>query len=262
VTPKEQFLDLVWEGYDFLGKKQTVQACDRWLQAWEIFKKLLPRKWGGRRLDLDLLYEEDDLSLVDWTSDLEMELHNAGLEDPIYYEHRVRYAREFLSMVPQEPSLYLQYRRAEGEALRKLGRLAEAEAVFEALVERLPDEGWAYIGWADNHWLSDVVVPEEYATAERILRLALARPNLVERGDVLERLADLYEQWGKPEQQAEAKAQARALERAEAQRPLAPASRSAPALPPKPILGRNDPCWCGSGKKYKHCHRKSDLGRA
>ena len=19
-------------------------------------------------------------------------------------------------------------------------------------------------------------------------------------------------------------------------------------------VGRNDPCWCGSGKKYKHCH--------
>jgi preprotein translocase subunit SecA len=23
-------------------------------------------------------------------------------------------------------------------------------------------------------------------------------------------------------------------------------------------LGRNEPCWCGSGKKYKHCHMKSD----
>lgn len=23
-------------------------------------------------------------------------------------------------------------------------------------------------------------------------------------------------------------------------------------------LGRNDPCWCGSGKKYKHCHLASD----
>ena len=23
--------------------------------------------------------------------------------------------------------------------------------------------------------------------------------------------------------------------------------------------GRNDLCWCGSGKKYKHCHMKSDL---
>ncbi len=23
-------------------------------------------------------------------------------------------------------------------------------------------------------------------------------------------------------------------------------------------LGRNDPCWCGSGKKYKHCHCRFD----
>ena len=23
-------------------------------------------------------------------------------------------------------------------------------------------------------------------------------------------------------------------------------------------LGRNDRCWCGSGKKYKSCHEKSD----
>ena len=23
-------------------------------------------------------------------------------------------------------------------------------------------------------------------------------------------------------------------------------------------LGRNDPCWCGSGKKYKQCHLRFD----
>jgi uncharacterized protein YecA (UPF0149 family) len=23
-------------------------------------------------------------------------------------------------------------------------------------------------------------------------------------------------------------------------------------------LQRNDPCWCGSGKKYKKCHYESD----
>lgn len=23
-------------------------------------------------------------------------------------------------------------------------------------------------------------------------------------------------------------------------------------------LGRNDACWCGSGKKYKHCHEAFD----
>ena len=29
--------------------------------------------------------------------------------------------------------------------------------------------------------------------------------------------------------------------------------RVAPRTAP-PAPGRNDPCWCGSGKKYKHCH--------
>jgi preprotein translocase subunit SecA len=27
---------------------------------------------------------------------------------------------------------------------------------------------------------------------------------------------------------------------------------------PHKDLGRNDPCWCGSGKKYKHCHLRQD----
>jgi preprotein translocase subunit SecA len=26
----------------------------------------------------------------------------------------------------------------------------------------------------------------------------------------------------------------------------------------KPKVGRNDPCWCGSGKKYKQCHLRAD----
>lgn len=26
----------------------------------------------------------------------------------------------------------------------------------------------------------------------------------------------------------------------------------------QPKIGRNDPCWCGNGKKFKHCHGKAD----
>jgi preprotein translocase subunit SecA len=26
----------------------------------------------------------------------------------------------------------------------------------------------------------------------------------------------------------------------------------------RPKIGRNEPCWCGSGKKYKKCHMASD----
>jgi len=34
-----------------------------------------------------------------------------------------------------------------------------------------------------------------------------------------------------------------------------------PAFAKKKKIGRNDPCPCGSGKKYKHCHLISDLAR-
>jgi hypothetical protein len=27
------------------------------------------------------------------------------------------------------------------------------------------------------------------------------------------------------------------------------------------VLGRNDDCWCGSGKKYKKCHLESDSAK-
>ena len=33
---------------------------------------------------------------------------------------------------------------------------------------------------------------------------------------------------------------------------------SRPKGGPQTPMGRNDICWCGSGKKYKRCHLKSD----
>jgi len=42
--------------------------------------------------------------------------------------------------------------------------------------------------------------------------------------------------------------------------PLGPAVAERPQTVRRegPKLGRNDPCWCGSGKKYKQCHGKLD----
>jgi preprotein translocase subunit SecA len=49
-------------------------------------------------------------------------------------------------------------------------------------------------------------------------------------------------------------------------RRMAAAGQPVPAAAPKPQtvkrerpkVGRNDPCWCGSGKKYKNCHLRAD----
>lgn len=39
---------------------------------------------------------------------------------------------------------------------------------------------------------------------------------------------------------------------------LRPSSRGQTQRSSTPRLGRNEPCWCGSGKKYKTCHLDSD----
>jgi tetratricopeptide (TPR) repeat protein len=136
-------------------------------------------------------------------------LHNVGVDDPVYYKHRLRYAREFLEQFPDvDDNRYVNLRRAEGEALWNLGQRAEAEMVYEKLVERLPDEGWGYIGWSDHYWLWGAPEPKEYERAEAILKRALARPNLNDRDDALERLDMLYGEWGEPERRASDAAEA------------------------------------------------------
>ncbi len=37
--------------------------------------------------------------------------------------------------------------------------------------------------------------------------------------------------------------------------------RALQPLPPMRKPGRNAPCWCGSGRKYKHCHLRTDEAR-
>ncbi|MFK7991055.1 MAG: preprotein translocase subunit SecA, partial [Sandaracinaceae bacterium] len=49
-----------------------------------------------------------------------------------------------------------------------------------------------------------------------------------------------------------------ARRRARAQGRRAPAAKPQTVRRDKPKVKRNDPCWCGSGKKYKQCHYRSD----
>jgi len=44
------------------------------------------------------------------------------------------------------------------------------------------------------------------------------------------------------------------LQSASAIDPFKANNQEAPVTKPHGKLGRNEPCWCGSGKKYKKCH--------
>jgi len=169
LTPEEQLDDLMQAGYRLLEANQRTAAGDKWLEAWKMVKQMATPEMRTT-MAFDSAYPGMMQCVFNWSYDLEIELHNAGIRDPIYHEHQVRYVREFLTQFPDEDAnRQVNMMRAQGEALWNLGRRAEAEAVYEALVERLPDDGWGYIGWSDNYWLWGAPDPKEYARAEAIL---------------------------------------------------------------------------------------------
>jgi len=199
LTPREQLDDLMQEGYHLLeGRGQIAAACRKWLTAWEMVKQMATPDMRTTTA-FDKAYPGLMQFVFNWCSDLEMELGNAGLDDAAYHEHRVRYVREFLAQFPDESeNRHVNFARAEAEALWRLGKQAEAEAVYQSLVDRFPDDAWGYIGWSDEYYLlSDS--QKDYEAGEAILLQALDRPNLEDRRDVLERLVALYEEWGRPE---------------------------------------------------------------
>jgi hypothetical protein len=82
--------------------------------------------------------------------------------DPRYLRARVCYVNEILAQFAAEDDQQLlgNFLRAEAEALWSLGEQAAAEERYEALIARLPNFAWGYIGLADCYWLGPDPTPE------------------------------------------------------------------------------------------------------
>ncbi len=248
-------------GYAALKANDVTRACDLWLEVWEGFKLHL-RPATARVRDVDALFHGTEF-FFNWCQEFEQELGNAGAMDPRYLRARVRYVNEILAQFDAEDDEQLlgNFLRAEAEALWSLGEQAAAEERYEALIARLPNFAWGYIGLADCYWLGPDPTPQpkEYLRAETVYLRALAVPTLDDRGDVLERLAELYQEQGATVEATMWRQQAEA-DRGQVLGSLFPE----PAVTPSVLagathkLGRNERCWCGSGLKYKRCHFDAD----
>jgi tetratricopeptide (TPR) repeat protein len=249
-------------GYAAFWANDVVPACDAWLQVWEGFKLHFGPEMTRVR-DIDAIFHGREY-FFNWCQEFENELGNAGVHDPRYWRARIQYVDEFLAQfrAEDEQPLLGNFLRAEAEAWWSLGERAQAEARYEALIARLPNFAWGYIGLADCYWLGPEPTPEpkEYARAQAIYQRALAVPTLEDRAEVLERLADLYDEQG------DAAIAQLWREQAEAERPMLDRLWPEPAVTPSMMagashkLGRNERCWCGSGLKYKRCHFDADRG--
>lgn len=199
LPPEVEIENLIQDGYRLIRERPgQVPACQSWLQAWALVKTLA-RPEMHTISDFSRTYPRLKRVFEDWCYEFMFELHNAGIDNSNYFEHRLSFIREFIAQFPDEnEDTLLNFGRGEGEALWQLGRKEESETAYAALVERLPDQGWAYIGWADEYWIMRNS-SKEYTRAETILLRALERPKLQDRADVLERLAEMYDEWGNPE---------------------------------------------------------------
>jgi tetratricopeptide (TPR) repeat protein len=169
----------------------------------------------------------------DWMSELAWDLARRGLVDDA-----VRVADAFAELDPQHCSMYA------GDAaviLAEAGRADDARARAEANVRAFPRDVWARVHAGDVHRELD-----DHEQAEREYRRAGALAEGVGDGHdaaaVAQRLADLLS--AVPGRERDAAEAARAEQRARAAHF---GQRIAPTT------GRNDPCPCGSGRKFKKC---------
>lgn len=184
---------MMQKGYDLLREDEVAAACDLWLEVWDELKN----KFSSNLKAIDqadkVFYGAQ--SLYNWCQDLEMELGNAGMDDPAYLEKRIKYIQEFCSLFPESDRLIMEnMKRAEAESYFALGRVEEGEKLFARLVEEFPKSAWSYIGWADQYWLfpfNEDFTPN-YEKAEEIYRMALAK-DIDNREAVMERLKSLAE---------------------------------------------------------------------
>jgi len=239
---------MIQNGANLIQTRETQKGCDIWLEAWEGIKVLM-RKTGATKLnELQKKYPFEDF-LTNYVQDLEMELHNAGIDDPRYHEKRITYCTELLEYCGDDQNIIENTRRAIAESYADLGDMETCDRLFEGWLQEDPTWGWGYNGWSDCHcfYLSG---PCNYQKGEQILLRGLAQPELRDRIDVVSRLIELYERMQEPEKTREYKTLLQQL--------MPSASEKSLYYKPSPIIkpaktGRNEPCPCGSGKKYKKC---------
>ena len=232
--------DKIEAGYELQGPGRDAAVCRIWLEAWRDVLGLLDK---GGLTSIGAFDERfrGSQSLFNWIQDLEDALWNAGLEDRQFLTARIAVCEEGLRRFPAEDELMTENRRrALAESYFELGETGKAEALYRDWLQADLRWGWGWIGWSDGYGFTRTQL-QDWSRAEQTLREGLAVDQVRDRLDMLERLADVCEEQGRKGEAAELRKQVKRSAAVAATRVT------------KPKIGRNEPCPCGSGKKFKKC---------
>jgi len=242
--------DTMQAGYKAVEAGDTVKGCSLWLETWHAIINIIDRADMGSLDEFDSRFDGTQ-SLFNWVQDLEMELHNAGLQEPRFFHERISLCETMIDRFPNGMLSIDNFKSALAESHFQLDDCEQGDRLFRAWLEETPEWGSGWISWSDCYGLFAKTELKDAIRAEQLLQEGLASPNVENKAHILERLQRLYEETGRDE---EAKAVCQEIDQASE-----PTTTTASTVVPDQSfegqrrVGRNKPCPCGSGKKYKKC---------
>jgi len=277
----EMIDDRMQEGYEKQANDDSAGACRIWLEVWKNILNIMNSRRMRSLKEFDKEFRGTQ-SLFNWIQDLEMELGNAGVDEEKFFEDRILFCEKFINRFPHEGSLVIEnMKRAIAESYFKIGQPQKAETLFKKWLEEDPQWGWGWIGWSDSYWLYHGE-SKNYKRAEGLLREGLSVKNVRDRNDLLMRVQSLYSETGEEEEAKSIRqkttisghvTQDLTIEKGNILRIKKSITFDGEGLPleefdtlneilaedaglpdvKRPKVGRNAPCPCGSGKKFKKC---------
>ncbi len=263
------------EGYNFDMRKRVLEYDDVvnkqreviYAQRRDVLRKETMREDYTKILENAIIglvdeYTPDDLSPDEW--DLE------GLY------------RRALAIFPVPEHINPDTMSGEGVEEIEGMLLAAINEAYDQKTAELGDEmmpkveKWAMLRAVDQHW-------QHHLTDLDVLREGIGLMSVAQRDPLVEYKRESFSMWQGMMDEIRKQAAYQLLTVQVAPRPVRRQQNiqlsrpmitnatngggsGAAAARPEPVrsqikLGRNDPCWCGSGKKYKNCHLKEDQAK-
>jgi preprotein translocase subunit SecA len=258
------------EGFHFDTRKHLVEYDDVLNKQREIIYKLRRQILTGENLKEMILEKlSDDVN----------NLVNLYSAEGITQTEKEKILQEFAAIIPFDPS-------SQKEIAKQLENLKNTSEIAEFLLKIIKDayeqrekqfgpeimrqiEKWVSLSVVDNLWMDHLDAIDDlregiglrgYGQLDPLVEYKNEAYSMFERlvssidYEITHRIFKVQVQLSPDQVQALQQQQQTAIQQTAQQQLQKQKSRQADSGSPGKKLGRNDPCWCGSGKKWKKCH--------
>lgn len=250
-TEWDEWDDLVQRGYEFFEENKDTEGLQLWKEAWGIFESAMKQVAETETLYGLMESQDYEYPIDGWLQDYEMELGNAG-----DYEERIAFCQRVLELFDWKYEDDSCFRCGIGESLFREEKIEEAYEYYENWLEDDPQNlnginsfSWILFENGDTGKAYEVIRKVTWGVscdADRAFLFMHAR--------------QLAKHAGKEDESIWYQQQLDKFEESMGKWEMGEddifdeftAPKQIPVVKEKKIYP-NDPCPCGSGKKYKKC---------